>query len=379
MYGKNYNRPNSREERITTVISPPDIPLLIIIACLSLIGVMVVFSSSVAHGINDFNDHLYFFKKQLVNFIIGTVAMLYFMNRFNYKKIQKKIDLISNTTIGLLIATHLFGSTIYGSKRWLFFFQPSELAKFACVAIIADGLIHSKNIWDVHFLKRVFSVLVILVLIMLQPDLGTAVVVFLGCLATCIIGGISMSLLGSGLATFAMLAGFSITHMAHQRERIVGWLNPWADPYDKGYNLIQSWYAISAGGFWGVGFGNSKQKLLWLPLGHIDFIFAIFSEEMGFLGCIMLLGLFLGLMHRGFLIAKNCHDEFGKLLAFGMTSVVLAQALINICVAVGLMPVTGVTLPLISYGGTSVIVTMSMFGILLNISRQKIKRIKGNV
>ena len=379
MYEKSYNRQNHSEERVTTVISPPDIPLLIIIACISFIGIMVVFSSSVAHGINDFNDYLYFLKKQLLNFIIGTFALLFFMNRFNYKKIQKKIKLISNGMIGLLIATALFGSTIYGSKRWLFFFQPSELAKFACIAIIADGLVNSKSIWDTYFLKRAFSVLIILGLIMLQPDLGTSVVVFLGCIATCIIGGISMSFLGSGLTTFALLAGFSIIHMEHQRERIEGWLNPWADPYDKGYNIIQSLYAISSGGFWGMGFGNSKQKLMWLPLGHIDFIFAIFAEEMGFLGCIMLLGLFLGLMHRGFLIAKNCPDEFGKLLAFGMTSVILAQALINICVAVGLMPVTGVTLPFISYGGTSVIVTMSMLGILLNISRQKIKRIKSNV
>lgn len=378
MYERNYSKYDNRNERITTVISPPDMPLLIIILALSVVGLMAVFSSSVSHGIHDFNDQLYFFKKQFLNFVIGTFAMVYFI-KFNYKKIQKHIDLLSNTMIGLLIATQLFGSTIYGSKRWLFFFQPSELAKFACIAIIADGLIHSKTLFDAHFIKRAFACGVILLLIMLQPDLGTAVVVFLGSVATCIIGGISMQLLMSTLATFAMVAGFSITHMAHQRERIVGWLNPWADPYDKGYNLIQSWYAISAGGFWGAGFGNSRQKLMWLPLGHIDFIFAIFAEEMGFLGCIMLLGLFLALMHRGFLIAKRCQDPFGKLLAFGMTSVILSQALINICVAVGLMPVTGVTLPLVSYGGTSVIVTMSMFGILLNISRQKIKRIKTHV
>jgi cell division protein FtsW len=378
MYEKNYDRPNNQKERIATIISPPDIPLLIIIACLAMVGLMAVFSSSISHGIQDFNDHLYFFKKQLLNFTIGFFGMVYFI-KFNYKKFQNKISLLTMGTIGLLVATHLFGSTIYGSKRWLFFCQPSEFAKFTCVAIMADALVHSKSLWDEYFLKRAFSVLIIFILIMLQPDLGTTIVVFLGVLATCIIGGISMQLLSTGLIGFTSLAIFSIINMPHQRERIEGWLNPWADQYDKGYNLIQSWYAISAGGFWGAGFGNSKQKLLWLPLGHIDFIFAIFSEEMGFLGCLVLLGLFLGLMHRGFMIAKRCPDPFGKLLAFGITCVILAQALLNICVAVGLLPVTGVTLPLVSYGGTSAIVTLSMFGVLLNISRQKIKRIKTNV
>jgi len=378
MYEKNYNRVNKNQERIATIISPPDIPLLIIIACISLVGLMAVFSSSISHGIQDFNDHLYFFKKQLMCFIIGFIFMGILI-KYNYKRFQKHINFMAFLTIGLLVATQLFGSTIYGSKRWLFFFQPSEIAKFTCIAIMADALVHSKSLWDEYFLKRVFAILAVLALIMLQPDLGTTVVVFLGVLATCIIGGISMQFLSTGFLSFAALAIFSIINMPHQRERIESWLNPWADPYDKGYNIIQSLYAISAGGFWGAGFGNSKQKLLWLPLGHIDFIFAIFSEEMGFLGCLILLGLFLGLMHRGYTIAKRCPDEFGKLLAFGITSVILAQALINMCVATGLMPVTGVTLPLVSYGGTSVIVTMSMLGVLLNISRQKIKRIKTNV
>lgn len=369
MYTKNRPIPQFR-----TYQSAPDIPLMIIIGCLSILGVSIVFSSSVSHGIQDFNDQLYFFKKQLMSFGIGTIIM-FFLSKFNYKHFQTNITFIKNVTVFLLIATALFGSTIYGSKRWLLGFQPSEIAKFACVAILADAIVRSKSIFDEYFLRKTFWVCVIMGLIMLQPDLGTTIVIFMGCLAVCVAGGISTQLLGSGITLFGTLAGLSILTMAHQRERIEGWLNPWADPYDKGYNLIQSLYAISAGGFWGAGFGNSRQKLLWLPLGHIDFIFAIYAEEMGFLGCMLLLGLFLAFMHRGFLIGKRCQDQFGSLLAYGMTFCILFQAIVNICVATGLMPVTGVTLPLVSYGGTSVIITMGMVGILLNISRQKVKRI----
>lgn len=367
-----YNK-NNTAQKFRTYQSPPDIPLMIIIGCLAVLGVSIVFSSSVSHGIQDFNDQLYFFKKQLLSFGIGTVVMFFFSN-FSYKKFQTNITFITNSTIMLLVATALFGSTIYGSKRWLLGFQPSEIAKFTCVAILADAIVRSKSIFDEYFIKKAVSICIILGLIMLQPDLGTTIVIFMGCLAVCVAGGISLQLLLSGFTLFATLAGFSILAMPHQRERIEGWLNPWADPYDKGYNLIHSLYAISAGGFWGAGFGNSKQKLLWLPLGHIDFIFAIYAEEMGFLGCLLLVGLFMAFMHRGFLIGKRCQYQFGSLLAYGMTFCILFQAIVNICVATGLMPVTGVTLPLISYGGTSVIITMAMIGILLNISRQKIKR-----
>ena len=147
------------------------------------------------------------------------------------------------------------------------------------------------------------------------------------------------------------------------------------DRVKERFQLIQSWYAISSGGIFGVGFGASKQKLLWLPFGYTDFIFAVIAEEFGFLGCLFLLGILIAFIHSGFMVAKRASDRFGSLLAFGITFMIGFQAFINIGVATGVLPATGVTLPLISYGGTSVVVTMAMIGILLNISRYKIKRI----
>lgn len=160
--------------------------------------------------------------------------------------------------------------------------------------------------------------------------------------------------------------------------RIKIWLNPESDPYGAGYNIIQSLLAFAAGGFWGVGYGNSKQKLAWLPEGHTDFIFAVIAEELGFLGCFLIIGLFWTFIHRGIIISSRCTDMFGKLMAIGITLSIGLQAFINMSVSSSLIPATGVPLPFISYGGTSLIVSMCMVGILLNISRKRIKRIRGN-
>jgi cell division protein FtsW len=164
----------------------------------------------------------------------------------------------------------------------------------------------------------------------------------------------------------------------YQLKRIMGWLDPWSDPQGIGYNIIQSLYAIGSGGLFGVGYGMSRQKLFWLPFGYTDFIFAVISEELGLIGCIILIGLFTAFIYRGFFIASKCANHFGKLVAFGITFVIGFQAFTNMAVATGVFPVTGVTLPLISHGGTSVVITMAMLGILLNISRKRIKKVQPN-
>ena len=164
----------------------------------------------------------------------------------------------------------------------------------------------------------------------------------------------------------------------HAKTRIDVYLNPELDPRGAGYNIIQSLLAFAAGGFWGVGYGNSKQKLYWLPEGHTDFIFAVIAEELGFLGCFLVIGLFLTFIHRGIIISSRCTDMLGKLMAIGITLSIGLQAFINMSVSSSLIPATGVPLPFISYGGTSLIVSMCMVGILLNISRKRIKRIRTN-
>ena len=172
-----------------------------------------------------------------------------------------------------------------------------------------------------------------------------------------------------------LLFGQKLLH-GYQMQRIQIWLNPNSDPYGAGYNIIQSLLAFAAGGFWGVGYGNSKQKLAWLPEGHTDFIFAVLAEELGFLGCFLVIGLFWTFIHRGIIISSRANDMFGKLLAIGITMSIGLQAFINMSVSSSLIPATGVPMPFISYGGTSVIVSLSMVGVLLNISKKRIKRIK---
>ena len=170
------------------------------------------------------------------------------------------------------------------------------------------------------------------------------------------------------------IAGICFAIQSFQRERIEIWLNPNADPYGAGYNIIQAMIAFVAGGFFGEGYGNSRQKLGWLPEGHTDFIFAVWGEEFGFIGCLLVVGLFLAFLQRGLLISAKCEDIFGKLLSAGITVAISFQALINIAVSSSMIPATGVPLPFVSYGGTSLIITMIMIGILLNVSKKRIRK-----
>ena len=184
--------------------------------------------------------------------------------------------------------------------------------------------------------------------------------------------GGSLKLIGSIIASGGLLIATLL--QGYQKERIEMWLHPEKDPLGAGYNIIQSMMAFVAGGFLGEGYGNSRQKLGWLPEGHTDFIFAVFAEEFGFLGCLLIIGLFLAFLQRGLIISSRCEDVFGKLLAAGITVSITIQAFINMGVASSMLPTTGVPLPFVSYGGTSLVITMCMIGVLLNISRKKVKR-----
>lgn len=368
------NKTPSAPNNFETIVSPVDTSLLIIICLLCVIGLMAVLSASSSYGFSDRGDYFYYFKKQFGSFIVGFVTMGFFI-RFNYKKLRKYIKPIATGMLILLVCTMVMGRVAFGASRWFLGIQPSEFAKPVCIILMAMALSECKRIVDPVFISRVGTIFALSVLILLQPNLSMFIIIMVTTLAMCFIGGISTSLLFSGSLSFLFIAALSIMHKAYQSSRIVGWLDPWSDPNGKGYNLIQSWYAISSGGIFGVGFGASKQKLLWLPFGYTDFIFAVIAEEFGFLGCLFLLGLLIAFIHSGFMVAKRASDRFGSLLAFGITFMIGFQAFINIGVATGVLPATGVTLPLISYGGTSVVVTMAMIGILLNISRYKIKRI----
>ncbi len=361
----------------SVVLGAPDKILAAVIIALIIFGVMAVFSAGAPEGSELYGNVAYFLIKHTIAITVGLVFFT-FAYIADYRFWKKLVMPITWVVIALIVATLIpgMGKTIYGSSRWLagIPLQPSEFCKFATILLVSSALVESKNILETKMLKHLGLIILMIVILLMQPNLSNAVILSLITFALLLAGGASFRLLAFSSIGVGGL-GLLMFVKPYQLTRIHGWLNPWADPQGSGYNLIQSIYAIGSGGLFGVGYGNSRQKLFWLPFSHTDFIFAVIAEEFGFIGCIILIGLFLALLQRGFYIANRCSDLFGKLLAFGITFAIIFQAFINIGVAVGVVPVTGVTLPLISHGGTSVVLTLFMLGILMNISRKRIRRI----
>jgi cell division protein FtsW len=266
--------------------------------------------------------------------------------------------------------------SVKGASRWIgiggFGFQPSEIAKVMLVVYLADNITR-KGEKVKTFLKGIFPVLVVAVffagLILIEPNMSTAAIIMATSFCMLIVGGAK----GGQLWTIVILGlaagGFGAMSADYRRKRVLGFLNPWGDALGTGYQAIQSLYALGSGGLFGVGLGQSRQKWMYIPEAQNDFIFAIIGEELGFLGVLFVIMLFGFLVYRGMKIALNCKDKFGCLLAAGITSLIAVQASINLLVVSSFMPVTGVPLPLISYGGSSLVFTLSSLGILLSISR----------
>jgi cell division protein FtsW len=360
------------------VATRSDQTLIYITLSLVLVGLMSVFTASAAQADLETGNSIAILFKQVISAMVGMGALV-LMSRLHFDRwylLAKPAALLS---IGLLLFTMAVGTTANGSERWIalpfgFSFQPSDLAKVAAVLLMAQATskplrFNYKTI--VSLLVNLALVAVMSILIVKQPNLSVTMIIGTLTLAMLFVSGVSAYLLIPVLPILSFVVYNIISHNQYQRERITGWLDPWRDPLDTGYNLIQSYYAVGAGGLFGTGLGNSIQKLYYLPFQHTDFIFSVICEEWGFFGAAIVLGLFGLLAWRGFTIAWQCSSPFGRMLAFGLTLAITLQAIINICVTIGLMPVTGVTLPLISYGGTSMIVTLGMIGILLNISRYR--------
>ena len=283
--------------------------------------------------------------------------------------------------VGLLIMVHFSGTTVNGATRWLTLgpiqFQPSEAAKLAVIMLLASAFSRNIDLTNGKMYKYYIPIVVMLGLIFRQPNLSMCMILAIASMYMYFIAGGSWKLILAAIGFGAFGLTFAIR--SFQKQRIMIWLNPEADPYGAGYNIIQSMLAFVAGGFFGEGYGNSRQKLGWLPEGHTDFIYAVWGEEFGFLGCLLIIGLFLAFLQRGLLISAKCDDLFGKLLAAGITVSICIQAYINIAVSSSMIPATGVPMPFISYGGTSLFITMCMIGILLNISKKKVRRFPINV
>ena len=370
------------------VLSPPDTTLMVVVAFLVVIGLMAIFSAGAPKAMEMGENPASFALKQFAYLIVGLVGMKYFI-KLDYKKLKDWAVPFAWFVIIMLALVDFtpLGVVVNGARRWIVLgpiqFQPSEMTKFAVIMLLSNAFYKDSAIFSSHKIMRYFfPILVMIFLVYKQPNLSMVILLLLTSMVMYLsVSGSIKYMITLGLAGIAaafgtfLLFGQKLLH-GYQMQRIQIWLNPNSDPYGAGYNIIQSLLAFAAGGFWGVGYGNSKQKLAWLPEGHTDFIFAVIAEELGFIGCLLVIGLFWTFIHRGIIISSRANDMFGKLMAVGITLSIGLQAFINMSVSSSLIPATGVPLPFISYGGTSLIVSLCMVGVLLNISKKRIKRIR---
>ena len=349
--------------------------LIISILLLSIIGVIMIYSSSYVWAEYKYNDSLKYFKNQLLFLIIGLI-LLYIVSKIDYHIYYKKSNLILLICIISLFLVLIpgLGTVRNGSRSWFklgpFSIQPSEFTKLGLMIFTSKYLCnHNMKKLKNGLFPILFLTLFIFEIIMLQPDFGTGVVLVMTIMGLLFIGGVSLKFfLGIGLLG---IIGITILILIapYRLDRILSFLNPWSDPLGSGFQIIQSLFAIGPSGLFGYGFLNSRQKHFYLPEPQTDFIFSIINEEFGFIGCIVIVSLFLILIINGFKISKNTDDLFGKYLSFGIIFGLSFQTLLNLMVVVGLIPVTGVTLPFISYGGSSLLITLFQIAIIINISK----------
>jgi cell division protein FtsW len=341
------------------------------------VGLVMVFSASAVMARERFGSPYAFLSKQLIWAVAGLAAMVVTM-RVDYRRYKHPalmFSLMGLTT--LLLISVFFLDRSHNTHRWIhaggFSFQPSELAKPVLILFLAFFLeSRVKTMGDVRntLLPAATPVLVFLGLIVLQPDLGTAI----ACagIAACIfyVAGMRMRYFGYAFATSLVPLYFLIFHVAFRRDRILAFLNPYADRQKAGFHIIQSLIAVGTGGITGMGLMEGKQKLFYLPEPHTDFIFAVTAEELGLVGSLFVVTLFAIFLWRGMRASWRTEDVFGRYLAVGITGMVVLQAFINMSVVLGMMPTKGIPLPLVSYGGSSLFVTLACVGVLLNITKQ---------
>jgi len=358
-----------------------DTILTLTIATLVITGVVMVFSSSAVYAMETYHDSYYFLKRHVMWVLLGTGAMC-LVRRVDYHKFQSLTYPIIMITFLLLIAVMIpsLSKEVGGARRWLTLgglsFQPSELAKFALILFIAKSMVKRvdklRN-FAYGYLPNLIVLGIFFVLILLQPDFGTAMIISVVTFIMLFVAGVRKKFLFlSALAVLPFVAT-AVLGTEYRARRLLSFLDPWADPSDAGFQAVQSFLAFGRGGLWGLGLGDSKQKLFYLPEAHTDFIFSVIGEELGFLGTLVIVVLFGLLIWRGFSTAFRARDLFGTHLALGLTLLVGVQALTNMGVAVGILPTKGLTLPFISLGGSSLLITMMSMGVLLNVSEQTVR------
>ena len=375
-------RKEKEQESRELARGPIDLPFCLLVLLLTAIGLVMLLSASFpsAYYETKNNDPMHYFTRQGVFAIMGVAAM-FFIGKINYQRFRafaKPLLFIAIILLALVLVPGI-GQTRNNATRWigvgeLFTFQPSEIAKLAVVLYFSDSISKKKDKMRTTrygILPYLFWMCVMAVLMMLEPHLSGTVLILGTGAALMLVGGIRWAWVGAALGFVGGVATLMLTGVIkYGQSRIAMWQNPFIDPRGEGYQLSQSLISIGSGGLLGVGLGKSRQKFLYLPEEHNDFIFSIICEELGLIGATIIMLLFAALILRGYWIALHTRDRFGCLLVVGVTTLIAMQTFLNIGVVTGLLPTTGISLPFFSYGGTALSIQLAEMGIVLSVSRQ---------
>ncbi|NLH00351.1 MAG: putative lipid II flippase FtsW [Clostridiales bacterium] len=357
-----------------------DIPFLLLTLLLLSIGVIMVLSASYASAYYDLHKETggnatYYFARQLV-FAIAGVAVMLLASRFPltfYRRLSFFVLLVS---IALLMAVLVVGTKVNGARRWIVIggqsIQPSEIAKIAVILYFSTLVCRYKNLMGTFkygVLPFAVILAVIVGLLFMEPHLSASIIIITIGAIMMFIGGARLFWFVGGLIGVSGLFVVAVTILQYSSERISAWRDPFADTGDTGYQIVQSLYAIGSGGLFGLGLGQSRQKYLYLPEEHNDFIFSVICEELGFIGAVLILILFALLIVRGYWIALHSRDRYGFLVCTGITSLLAIQVILNVAVCTNLIPCTGISLPFFSYGGSALLMQLAEMGIILSVSR----------
>ncbi len=346
-------------------------------AALILLGLMMVLNTTYFLGLEKTGDPFHFFERQLLNLAAG-LAVMFFAAQLSLRGLRQVALPMMVVAAVMLLAVWVpgIGITRGGARRWLragpILLEPSELVKFGSVFFLARYLsAHQENLHVPKTLIPAFAVIGVLALLLLkQPDFGAAVMLTLVLFTMLFVAGADARHLGGagGVALVALV--IQAGRRAYRMRRLSAFLNPWQTAQSSGFQLIQSFIAFGAGGGWGVGLGASRQKMFYLPQAHTDFVFAVIGEEFGVAGALVVIALFITILVRGMRIARREPDPFGSLLAVGLTALLSLQAFVNMAVVTGLVPTKGLPLPFLSYGGTSMVVSLAAVGVLMALGRR---------
>jgi cell division protein FtsW len=336
-------------------------------------GLVMVYSASSARAMLAAGDPAYYLKRQALYALLGLAALALF-SRLDFRALRFAGGPLLGASFILLVAVLALGTEVNGARRWLstgvLDFQPSELAKFALALWVAALLARRPAPASLGELLRPLGLIVGLAcgLILVEPDLGTAIAVAVMTIAMLVVAGTPLRVLasGAGIAGAVLLAAIWLE--PYRRARLLSFLDPWQDPDGAGFQSVQAMIALGSGGFFGVGLGESVQKVYYLPEASTDMIFAIVGEELGLFGSLAVIGAFAVFGYAGFNVALRCRDPFGKVLGTGLTALICGQAAVNMSAVLGLLPLTGIPLPFVSYGGSSLVVGLTAVGVLLNIA-----------